>query len=487
MAIVPRRLQSGKTAYWVTFDWNGKTKWERAGTDERSAERLEAQRKAEVLGGTYNPEAKGRVLVRTWFDVYFAKRTNRTLENDRALVANHVLCAERSWFASMPITKVRPRHTLRLVEEIRADGKLGEKSLATVYGIVRGAFRRALFDEVIADDPTVLPRGEIRWKSARGNRRKPYTRAESRSLTGAAELLPDQQVWNALAFFTGMREGEICGRRWRDWSRDWEPLSALNVWTQYEDQPLKTDDAEDTHPRLVPVHPELEQRLRWWWSEGFELVHRRKPEPDDFIVPNRAGECHTKSSAYKMFQRGLAKLGVENRTLHATRHTFISVARSNGAPKDVLERVTHNARGETIDDYTTFEWRALCEAVAVFDLDLDPKRLAASFRAPAPGLESGTPDGSERETTEESGNQRKQSAPRKLAEIIPIDALFDANQRRLLKFGQVDAKGAAPGIALLVSKRAALDGGDPLPSLRKAGEALGLVDPPLLRSPWGEG
>lgn len=56
-----------------------------------------------------------------------------------------------------------------------------------------------------------------------------------------------------------------------------------------------------------------------------------------------------------MFQRALAAAGVKNRSLHSTRHTFISIARSNGARRYVLERVTHSASGETIDGYTMRE------------------------------------------------------------------------------------------------------------------------------------
>jgi integrase len=235
-----------------------------------------------------------------------------------------------------------------------------------------------------------LPRGTLRRKTARGNRRQPYTRQEAHALIHDARIPVDARAWIALAFFTGMREGEICGRRWRDWDRDVPTLGLLRVHSQYEDQPLKTDDGDDTRPRMVPVHPELAEILQAWWSEGFALVHCRAPTTDDWIVPTRDGGNHTKSSGYKLFQRALAAVGVDNRSLHSTRHTFISVARSNGARPDVLERVTHNSSGEVIDTYTTFEWRPLCDAVARFDLNVDPEANRAVFSAPEPGLEPGT-------------------------------------------------------------------------------------------------
>ena len=38
--------------------------------------------------------------------------------------------------------------------------------------------------------------------------------------------------------------------------------------------------------------------------------------------------------------------------------------RADGARKDVLETVTHGARGDVIDAYTTLPWGIVCEEVA---------------------------------------------------------------------------------------------------------------------------
>lgn len=60
--------------------------------------------------------------------------------------------------------------------------------------------------------------------------------------------------------------------------------------------------------------------------------------------------------------------GITGRRTHDTRHTFISLTRRDGARKEILERVTHNAAGDIVDSYTTFDWEPLCEAVACLRL-----------------------------------------------------------------------------------------------------------------------
>jgi integrase len=131
---------------------------------------------------------------------------------------------------------------------------------------------------------------------------------------------------------------------------------------------LKTEEVTGDASRTVPVHPVLERALDGWWKKGFELVFCRKPTSEDFIVPCRSRELrnHTKSSAYKMFRRACELVGVEPHTLHSTRHTFITLARRDRARVDVLEQVTHNAKGATIDAYTHWQWEPLCEAVRCF-------------------------------------------------------------------------------------------------------------------------
>jgi len=368
VAVVPRKLANGRTAYWVTFQWKGKAIWERVGTDAREAERVNARRKEERKAGTYRLDRiRDTVKVRAWFDRFLEGRTNRTADTERQLMRDHVLSVP--WFCEMQLGEVRPRDVERLVLEMRSAGRLGEKSIANVFTIVRGGFRRAVFEEVIGQDPCVLERGTIRRKG--GRRRTAYTRAEARQIMGCPDNPLPVRVWLCLAFYTGMREGEICGRRWQDWRRGLAPLGALLVHSQYDDQPLKTDDPRDiTRPRVVPVHPELAAILALWWERGFELHNRRAPALDDFIVPTAGLLPHSRSSAYRAFRRALARAGVANRSLHSTRHTFVTVARASADPK-LVERITHNADGTTLDGYTHPEWEAMCSAVSGIDYSLD--------------------------------------------------------------------------------------------------------------------
>lgn len=426
MAIVPRDLKNGKTTYYVTFTWQGRTVWERSGTSKREAASLEGERKSQVALGTYRPSLPGgsRTTVETWFAHYLTLRKNRSLENDISLLENHVL--SHAPFASMRLAAVEPRDVLALVEHLNSVKSIGGKTVAIIYGLVRQAFGRAAFERVIDANPCDdLPRGSVKWKSRR--KRKPYSREEVRRLMACEAVPLDYRVFIALAFYTGMREGEVCGRRFRDWDRSWQPLSCLTVDTQYDGQPLKTDDGEDVRPRQVPVHVELEAILDLWERSGFELVFLRKPTPEDYMVPHRKIGVHSKSSAYKAWRRALARAGVENRSLHSTRHTFISILRSNGAAKDVVESITHNARGDVLDGYTEFEWVSRCRAVALFDVSVDRKPPEAAGLLQSLDSNQGDLARIIGKASDSAGNSRLPDGP-KTPRTTVGRAVFDARQ-----------------------------------------------------------
>jgi integrase len=368
MSVVPRKLDTGGISYWVVFAWQGKRVWERSGPDRRAADRLDERRQREVKAGTYVPPRSRTAttfgqFAKTWAE----KRKNRNALDELRALEKYVFT--RDWLMNLPLAEVRAGQIFQLVSELKqtisdtTKKALSPKTVANIFGSVRTMFRDARLADLMTADPCVLPRGTFSRRAKK--RRLPYELAEIRSLL-SEPVEPDAQMFNALAFFTGMREGEVCGRRWRDYDDAALPLGALMIETQYEDRVLKTEEAGGEQSRVAPVHPALATMLEWWWEEGFEQAYCRRPTKEDFIVPHRdekGARAHTKSTAYKMWRRSCLAAGVTNRSLHSVRHTFISMCRRHGARKEVVERITHNATGDIVDSYTTWDWTPLCEAV----------------------------------------------------------------------------------------------------------------------------
>jgi integrase len=250
-----------------------------------------------VREGRYIPgQRTGAVTIVGYVEQWGKARKNRTAGDDRRRLRDHFASHVGPNIKMHEFGEPEALRFVRSLAERVANGEMAERTARHVRGVVRTMFRDAKLEGVVSIDPFVaLPRKLLPKPPRRA--RNVYTKNEIQELLHNDGIADSVRVLLALMLYTGMREGEACGRRWRDLDRGVRPLASLHVATQYDDELLKTDN-----PRKVPVHPELERILTWWFDEGFKIAFRRCPAADDFIVPNRnsratGGGPHTKSSA----------------------------------------------------------------------------------------------------------------------------------------------------------------------------------------------
>ncbi len=156
---------------------------------------------------------------------------------------------------------------------------------------------------------------------------------------------------------TDANKGIIAGLRWRDFDLTQKPLGRLTIARSY-DAATKTEQ-----PRTVPLHPPLAEMLLEWRQTGLLDLTGRHPQPDDLVVPSHLRVMRSVHMNRENLLNDLKRLGLRHRGTHDSRRTFITLARVDGARKDVLEQSTHGARGNILDLYTTLPWPTLCEAV----------------------------------------------------------------------------------------------------------------------------
>lgn len=87
------------------------------------------------------------------------------------------------------------------------------------------------------------------------------------------------------------------------------------------------------------------------------------------------------SAMYKRFRQDCDRLEIPRRRQHDTRRTFITLARSDGADRQVLKAITHGDRGDVFDMYTSWPWETVCRAVSC----LRVSRVGAGGAARIPG------------------------------------------------------------------------------------------------------
>ncbi len=184
--------------------------------------------------------------------------------------------------------------------------------------MVSTLFRDAVADELIEQTPFLLKSSDkptIADKDREWRDTAEYTREELEALISDPRIPQNRRVWWALGLLTGMRSGETAALHWRHLDNKELPLQLLRVVGSYNPKHRVVKSTKTDRPRRVPVHPVLAQMLR-------------------------------------------------RRRFHDARSTFITLGTVDGAEEVWLERVTHNAKGNIVNQYRRNSWLRMCEAVS---------------------------------------------------------------------------------------------------------------------------
>jgi integrase len=315
----------------------------------------------------------GRLTVNTYADRWLDKRKTVTVADDRTRLRLHVLPR----IGAMLMADVKPRHLRDLVLELRDAGDLAPKTIRQITGLLHTMFKSAVIEEVIDANPVVFERGTLPKKADKDptwRHEAIYTRGEIEAVISDVRILEDRRVLYALKSLAALRHGEAATLTWAQYDRVASPLGSLNLG--------KTKSGV---PRRMPVHATLAKILGEWKLAGWKATYGRAPKADDLIVPTRRLAVRDANESQRQLIADLELLELrtkagkrQHRRGHDMRRTFITLARSDGASKDILRWVTHGPSStDMMDVYSTFDWSTLCAEVAKLKIDRREGKLIA--------------------------------------------------------------------------------------------------------------
>lgn len=372
--------------------------------NQRAAAALFAQRGREVRDDSWRPASKGGAAGRTlgnyaeeWLEGRLAAGV-KSYRNEAQRLRQHVLPV----LGQKKLADVRRQDVRELIADFaktpsKATDKLpAPRMVHRVYEDLRTLYAHALeVDELVQMTPCTLKvkRGELpkkkdadpRWRAT-----AVFSRPEVEALISDQRIDLFRRTTYALMFLTGSRIGEVSGWLWGDYDPTMRPLGRLLVATTYGGDDTKTETT-----REVPVHPVLASVLATWKLEGFPLHFGRHPKPDDYIVPrlrSRGGKpakvpFQDGRRVWVNLQTDLEMLGYRRRRVHDSRRTLVSLARADGADKDILHIITHGPKaGDMMDLYSSLPWETFCKQISCLRLSLR-EGLVTPLRAVSSGVD----------------------------------------------------------------------------------------------------
>lgn len=228
--------------------------------------------------------------------------------------------------------------------------------------ILNMALQKAYLNNIISKNPLTL----VDSFRIIHSKKEPYSVDEMiKILTHAQGWL---RVFLHIAFTTGLRTGELMALRWSDIDYDKRIININRSITKGE---IKNSSALKNHNRVVVLADYLVGILKNYDSRS------------EWLFPSRTGEPYSESKAIAKhyFKPLLERIGVEYRTLYATRHTFISLLRNAGVSREfVAELAGHSEAVSDKHYYKAILTEQKAQAINNVFFELNFKDLA-QFKA----------------------------------------------------------------------------------------------------------
>ena len=296
------------------------------------------------------PETVATFLAR-WIDESVARRLKpRSIASYRQIIALYITPA----IGKHELRKLTLRHVERMMAGMEARN-LSPRTVQYARSVLRAALKDAvrwgLVDRNVAtlvDPPRVVTK-PIKFLSP----------GEVTRFLASARTAPDpadQRLWTlfAVALYTGLRQGELSGLRWRDVDltagtlRVTHALQRVNGAWQFVEPKSRRSSRQLSLPSPAIAALRAQRDL-----QTFEAARSFEPWPDlDLVFTTPRGTPIDPSNVNGRLHQLLDACGLERRGIHALRHSCASALIAQGVhSRVVMEQLGHSQISLTMDTY----------------------------------------------------------------------------------------------------------------------------------------
>lgn len=274
-----------------------------------------------------------------------------TIKRYKSVLKNYILPVFKDTsVSSIKVTDLRVY--LNKLEELYSG-----KSLDLIMIVFNGIFQEAIYDEEIDKNPFI----HIRRVKIHSAPALPLSKSEVQILLESATGWFKNFL--AMAFFTGMRTGEMLGLRWSD--IDWEQREILIQRTR-GDGGVETTPKTANSLRIIPIFDELYQHLK----NQYELTS----EYESYIYLNSSKNPFRDSHRIRDYhwKKLLLKCEIPYRRLYDTRSTFATMmVSSNKYSVNLISQILGHADVSMLfrryNKYIKNDVRNMSKNLGIFD------------------------------------------------------------------------------------------------------------------------
>ncbi|WP_322199258.1 tyrosine-type recombinase/integrase [Acutalibacter intestini] len=269
----------------------------------------------------------------------------------------------------LKLPEITPAEISALLLSMQAAGK-AQATCVKAYTVLKSLFKMAHLADLIDRNP--MDKVE-RPKPRKDEMKKPaeaesYTAGELKYILDCLEHEPLKwRAYMSLLIDTGLRRGEACGLKWECVDLDAGKLTIAGNLCYTPAKGVYMDTPKSGKTRTVDIAPGVAVLLR-------ELRQEQAAKGLSHFVFNRDGspEPMHPQTPTRYMKKFAQRYGIEGLHPHKLRHSFASVAITNGADvASVSEKLGHSDKAVTLRMYTHADEESIKRAGDIFQSALE--------------------------------------------------------------------------------------------------------------------
>ena len=264
---------------------------------------------------------------------------------------------------NLKMPDITPANIASLLLSMQSQGK-AHGTVTKTYTVLKSLFKMAYMNDVITRNPMdKVARPEPRKDELRHHEAEAYTVAEIQQIIDALNEEPLKwQAYLLLMIDTGVRRGEACGLQWQDVDFENNTVTISKNLCYTSKKGVYLDTPKNGKRRTIDVAPNVMDVLKLLQNKQAETVI----SPFVFAQEESQKPIHPQSPT-KYMKRFAERCGIPDLHPHKLRHSFASIAITNGADiASVSEKMGHSDKGVTLRMYTHADAESMKRASNIF-------------------------------------------------------------------------------------------------------------------------
>lgn len=294
--------------------------------------------------------------------VFMPSKTVTMSENSRSNYQGYLDKKIYPALGDLKLPEITPAQITALLLDIQAEGK-AHSTVIKVYTILRSFFKMAYLGDMIDRNPMdKVERPKPRKDEVKASGPLAYTPSEVQKIVAGLEREPLK--WRALVHLlidTGIRRGECCALQWKNIDFATGAVSIRGNLCYTKTKGVYLDTPKNSHLRTVYVGDRTLALLRQL------RVEQAKKSISAYVFTQEASpEPMHPQSPTRYLKKFSVRYGVPDLHPHKLRHTFASIAITNGADiASVSEALGHSDKAVTLRMYTHADQESISQAAQI--------------------------------------------------------------------------------------------------------------------------